>query len=223
MLAHDRSPHAHAHISAIDASKARKAPGVLAVLTATELAGLVEPLGCVMALSSRDGTSRAEADRPVIATDRVRHVGEPVAFIVAEKLAQAQDAAERVTVAYEGLPAYVDPLEQMPSVPIWPDIPEIVCFESEEFSLGAQDRDHMVMPNKDAKSGGAAGVLEHSDLRMVTKHYVHLPVSSPPKRSGARLLICGPRPDAVIPRRRSRRLIFLVRKMCKLRVPDRQV
>ena len=124
-----RSPYAHAHIRSIDASEARKALGVLAVLTATELAGLVEPLGCVMALSSRDGTSRAEADRPNIATGRVRHVGEPVAFIVAESLAQAQDAAERVSVEYEVLPAYVDPLDQTPSVPIWPHIPNNVCFD----------------------------------------------------------------------------------------------
>ena len=124
-----RSPYAHAHIRSIDASEARKALGVLAVLTATELAGLVEPLGCVMALSSRDGTSRAEADRPIIATDRVRHVGEPVAFIVAERLAQAQDAAELVSVGYDVLPAYVDPLGQTPSVPIWPHIPNNVCFD----------------------------------------------------------------------------------------------
>lgn len=124
-----RSPFAHACIRSIDASQARSAPGVLAVLTGAEIAGLVAPLGCVMELCSRDGTARAEADRPILAIDRVRHVGEPVAFIVAESLAQAQDAAEQIRVAYEVLRAFTDPLAETPSVPIWPHIPDNVCFD----------------------------------------------------------------------------------------------
>jgi carbon-monoxide dehydrogenase large subunit len=131
-----RSPHAHARIRSIDTGDANKMPGVLAILTGADIAKIAQPLGCVMALSSRDGTPRAEADRPVLATDRARHAGEGVAFVVAEDLRSAQDAAERIIVEYEQLPPFVDPRDKPPALAIWPDVPGNVCFD---WSFGDAD------------------------------------------------------------------------------------
>jgi aerobic carbon-monoxide dehydrogenase large subunit len=102
-----RSPHAHARIRAIDTSKAKAAPGVLAVLTgadwqASGWGDLPVPGG----LKRRDGTS-VRPPYPALVKDRVRWAGDYVAFVVAETLLQAQDAAELIAVDYEPLPAVV--------------------------------------------------------------------------------------------------------------------
>jgi carbon-monoxide dehydrogenase large subunit len=112
-----RSPHAHARIVRIDTRLARESAGVLAVLTAADLAGIVRPLACVMPLISRDGTPRVEADRVVLAVERVRHVGDGVAFVVAETPEQAVDAAGRIDVTYDVLPAATAP--GVSAVPVW--------------------------------------------------------------------------------------------------------
>ncbi|MGO8919949.1 MAG: xanthine dehydrogenase family protein molybdopterin-binding subunit [Stellaceae bacterium] len=104
-----RSPVAHAAIKRLDAGAARRMPGVLLVLTGAEVAA--DKLGdvpCVHPLVSRDGKPRHDTPRPLLAIGKVRHVGQPVAFIVAESLHQARDAAEAVEVEYEELPAVVD-------------------------------------------------------------------------------------------------------------------
>src|SRR2546425_2568651 len=101
-----RSPHAHARIRRIDVTRARAAAGVLAVLTGDDLAA--DGLGNLPTDKNRkrrDGTPAFPTPRPALAQGRVRHVGDPVAFIVAESAAQAVDAAERVVVDYEPLPA----------------------------------------------------------------------------------------------------------------------
>jgi carbon-monoxide dehydrogenase large subunit len=105
-----RSPMAHARIRSIDTSAAAKAPGVLAVITAKELtaAGAGNNLPCLIPMKNVDGSDRADPGRPILCTDTVRHVGDHVAFIVAETLAQAKDAAELVEVDYEGLDAVTD-------------------------------------------------------------------------------------------------------------------
>ena len=97
-----RSPVAHARIGRIDASAALAAPCVLAVYTAADLADLptIEPL---MA-----GTVNATMTRPLLATDKVRFVGEPVAAVVTEHLYEGEDAVELVDVDYDLLPAVVD-------------------------------------------------------------------------------------------------------------------
>jgi len=123
-----RSPHPHARIRAIDISKAEKYSGVLRVLTGKDIDGDAKPLPCVMALTSYDGRPRAEADRAVLATDRVRHIGDGVAFIVAETIEQAIDAAALIEVDYEVLPAYTEAAEGEVDVPIWPEAPDNVCF-----------------------------------------------------------------------------------------------
>src|SRR5215831_20314331 len=104
-----RSPHAHARIGAIDATAARSAPGVLAVLTGEDLArDGIGPIPCVSAVTNRDGSSAALPPRPVLARDRLRHVGDTVAIVVAETAAAARDAAELISVDYEPLPAVVE-------------------------------------------------------------------------------------------------------------------
>ena len=102
-----RSPHAHARIRAIDTAAARAVPGVLAVLTSADAAadGLqrIPHLAAPgtppdIVLHNRDGSPVPIAPHHVLPADRVRHVGTCVAFVVAETVAQAKDAAEKVTV-----------------------------------------------------------------------------------------------------------------------------
>ena len=107
-----RSPHAHARIRGISAEEARKAPGVIAVLTGRDAAA--DGLGdvpCLIPVVNLDGTNRKETPRPVLALDRVAHVGDPVAVVIAQTLPQAKDAAETVLVDYEPLPAVTDARE----------------------------------------------------------------------------------------------------------------
>jgi aerobic carbon-monoxide dehydrogenase large subunit len=104
-----RSPHAHARIRAIDTSAAIASPGVVAVFTGADMAADgMAPMRPLWAVRSRDGTPMAEPPRFALARDTVRHVGEPVAAVIAETLAQALDAAERVAVDYAPLPSVTD-------------------------------------------------------------------------------------------------------------------
>lgn len=94
-----RSPHAHARILRIDTTAAKDAPGVLAVYTVADLkAAGIGDLPCTIPLKNRDGSDRADPARPALANGMVRHVGDPVAFVVAETVAQARDAAELIEV-----------------------------------------------------------------------------------------------------------------------------
>jgi aerobic carbon-monoxide dehydrogenase large subunit len=104
-----RSPVAHAEIRKVDAQAARAMPGVLLILTGDDV--VAEGLGdvpCATPLTNRDGSPRRDTPHPVLALRKVRHVGEPVALVVAETLAQARDAAEAIVVDYAELPAAVD-------------------------------------------------------------------------------------------------------------------
>src|SRR5262245_42473772 len=104
-----RSPVAHARIKQIDAAAARRMGGVLMVATGEDARadGLGE-VPCTVPLVSRDGKPRHDTPRPVLALDKVRHVGQPVALIVAETLAAARDAAEAIEIDYEQLPAVTE-------------------------------------------------------------------------------------------------------------------
>jgi len=104
-----RSPVAHAHIKRIDASAARHMPGVLFVATGEDVrADGLGDVPCTVPLMSRDGKPRHDTPRPVLALGKVRHVGQPVALVVAETLAAARDAAEAIEVEYDTLPAVTD-------------------------------------------------------------------------------------------------------------------
>ena len=105
-----RSPHAHAAIRAIDTSDAAGRPGVLAIVTGADLAkDGVGPLPCFADLKNSDGSRLDVPKRLPLAVDAVRFVGDPVAFVVAETLVQARDAAEAIVVDYDPRPAAVDP------------------------------------------------------------------------------------------------------------------
>jgi carbon-monoxide dehydrogenase large subunit len=104
-----RSPVAHGVLRRVDATAARRMPGVLLVLTGEDVtADGLGDVPCVHPLTNRDGTPRRDTPRPVLAIGKVRHVGQPVALVVAETLAQARDAAEAIEVDYDTLPAVVD-------------------------------------------------------------------------------------------------------------------
>ena len=98
-----RSPHAHAKIRGIDTAGAKSAAGVLGVFTGTDLAG-IGGLPCGWLINSIDGTPMKEPKHPVLAEDKVRYVGDQVALVVAESIAQAKAAAALINVDYEVLP-----------------------------------------------------------------------------------------------------------------------
>jgi carbon-monoxide dehydrogenase large subunit len=100
-----RSPHAHATIASIDTTAARAIPGILGVFTATDLADL-GPLPCTVPVASL--APMIVPPRFALAPDRVRHVGDPVAFVIAESRDAARNAAEAVVVDYDTHPAVVD-------------------------------------------------------------------------------------------------------------------
>ena len=105
-----RSPHAHARIKSIDASEAKKCPGVVAVLTGADLAtDKIGNLICGWMIHSKDGSPMKMAPHPALANVKACHVGDAVAVVIAETLAQAKDGGEKVKVDYEVLPAVVDP------------------------------------------------------------------------------------------------------------------
>src|SRR5580658_3884990 len=111
-----RAPVAHAHIKRIDTAAARRMPGVLFVATGDDIrADGIGDIPCVTPLVNRDGTPRHDTPRPVLAQGKVRHVGQAVAFIVAETLAAARDAAEAIEIEYDVLPAVTDAADALAS------------------------------------------------------------------------------------------------------------
>ena len=126
-----RSTFAHAVIRCIDAKDARAAPGVLAILTGAELEarGLGAQRPSVPRNKS-DGSPAFVTPLPLLADDRVRFVGQPIAFVVAETLAQAKDAAELIELDYDPLPAVVgvDQAVAEGAPPVWRDNPGNEAF-----------------------------------------------------------------------------------------------
>ena len=121
-----RSQYAHGILRGIDTAAARAMPGVLAVYTAADLAaGGIGPLPARQVMNNRDGTPMLQPVRRVLATDKVRHVGEAVACVIAESVAAAKDTAEAVTVEVDPLPAVTEPgLAAAPGGPqLYADIP----------------------------------------------------------------------------------------------------
>src|SRR5450432_4133930 len=147
-----RSPHAHARIRSIDAARAKAAPGVLAVLTgadwqASGFGDLPVPGG----LKRRDGSPMYQPRYPALVKDRVRWVGDYVAFVVAETMHQAMDAAELIEVDYEPLPAIVSTADATAAgAPlVFDDCPNNICFVQLEGDKAATDAafaraDHVV-------------------------------------------------------------------------------
>ena len=131
-----RSQHAHGEIRAIDTTDAAAAPGVLAVYTGRDLqADGVGDLPCGMPLKSRDGSGLITPPHPAVAVDRVRHVGDPYAVVIAETLSEAKDAAELIQADIVALPALTDAprATEVGAQQLWEMVPGNVCLD---FSLG---------------------------------------------------------------------------------------
>jgi carbon-monoxide dehydrogenase large subunit len=159
-----RSPHAHARIVSVDTSTALAAPGVLAVYTEADLAA--DGLGTMRVSLPRkrpDGSPLFYVPHPGLARGFVRYVGDPVAMIVAETLAQARDAAELVAVAYEPLPSVTETARVLdPDAPaVWPDCPGNLSHIYEMGNKAATD----------AAIAGAAHVVRQRIV--ISRVYVH--------------------------------------------------
>ena len=105
-----RSREAHGVLRSIDTTRAKTMPGVLAVYTAADLTAY-GPLKCGLPLKNRDGSAIRYTPRPALSGDKVRYVGDPIACVIAETVAQAKDAAEAVSVDIDPLPVVVKPAE----------------------------------------------------------------------------------------------------------------
>src|SRR5712691_7207013 len=152
-----RSPYAHGVIRHIDVAASRALPGVLAVYTAADLAaGGIGPLPPRQIMNNRDGTPMLSPTRFALATDKVRHVGEAVAAIIAETVAAAKDAAEAIVVDIDPLPAVTAPgLAAAPGAPlVHDDVPGNVGLD---FHYGDSE--------KVAAAFAAAAHVTRLDLR----------------------------------------------------------
>jgi carbon-monoxide dehydrogenase large subunit len=125
-----RSRDAHGVIRGIDTAAAKAMPGVLAVYTAADLAGY-GGLKCNLPLKSRDGSPIRYTPRPALAGDKVRYVGDPVACVIAETIAQAKDAAETIALDIDPLPAVMSARDAaQPGAPkVWDDVPGNIALD----------------------------------------------------------------------------------------------
>jgi len=137
-----RSPHAAATITSIDTAAARALPGVRAIYTAADLkADGIGTLPCAAPVQNRDGTPMVAPPHPVLADGAVRHVGDPVAFIVADTIAQARDAADLISVDYDihasatDLATTTDAGRPL----VWPEASNNIAFDWEIGDKAATD------------------------------------------------------------------------------------
>ena len=137
-----RSSHAHGIIKAIDVETARTMPGVLGVWTGKDLAGAgYNPFTSGLPLKNRDGSPLLQTNRFALVSDKVRFVGDPVGFVVAETRAQARDAAEAVTIDIEPLPSVTSAEDaSKPGAPLLYDhIPNNVALDFQSGDMAALD------------------------------------------------------------------------------------
>ncbi len=138
-----RSPHAHARFKITDLAKARSMPGVKTILTAADVADL-KPIMCLAVFLMKPSDEKAlwVPPYPVLAADTVRHVGDAIAFVVADTVDQARDAAEAVAVDWQPLPAVADlRAAAEPGAPlVWPERNGNVSFMVEIGDKAATER-----------------------------------------------------------------------------------
>jgi len=135
-----RSPHAAANILSLDTTEARAMPGVVGIFTAADLkADGIGGLPCAIPLKNRDGSSRVDPPHPVLADGVVRHVGDPVAFVVAETQQAARSGAESIMVDYDVMPSVTDLGVTMDAgqARVWPEAAHNVCFD---WEVGDKER-----------------------------------------------------------------------------------
>ena len=125
-----RSDRPHAKINSIDTSAALAAPGVVAVYTSTDLAA-IGGLPCGWQIHSKDGSPMAEPKHPVLAEGKVRHVGDPIAVVIAATKQQAKDAAELLHIELEDLPSAASILDAIASgaAQVHDNAPGNICYD----------------------------------------------------------------------------------------------
>ena len=127
-----RSPHAFARIRAVDIERARRARGVRSVLTAVDMqAAGIDSVARHPPLAGRDGRRLVMPHRPALASERVMHIGEPIAVVIAEALLAAQDAAELVNIEYEELRPVTDACAaaRADAPQLWPQAPHNLALD----------------------------------------------------------------------------------------------
>ena len=133
-----RSPHANATINGIDTSAAAAAPGVVAIFTGADME--VGSIPCGWQVNNKDGSPMAEPVHPPLAQGKVRHVGDQVAVVIAESLAEARSAAELIEVDYSEHPAVVDMRKALEGgTAVHDDIPNNLCYDWELGDEGEVD------------------------------------------------------------------------------------
>ena len=129
-----RSPVAHARLGKIDLTAARNSPGVVAIFTAADIeADNLGGVPCGWLVTGRDNKPMVEPKHPILASGKVRHVGDPVVAVVAETFLQAKDAAEKVSIDYQELPAVVDMKKALAGggAAVHDEAPSNLCFDWE--------------------------------------------------------------------------------------------
>ncbi len=146
-----RSDRPHANIISIDTAAAMASPGVVAVYTSTDLEA-IGGLPCGWQIHSKDGTPMAEPKHPVLAEGKVRHVGDPIAVVIAETTQQAKDASEKLDIVLEDLPSVSSVVDTVKpgAAQIHDNAPGNVCYD---WHLGDKDA-------VDAAFAGAAKVVK---------------------------------------------------------------
>src|SRR5690606_6921919 len=161
-----RSDRAHARLLGIDDAAARAAPGVVAILTARDVAEAgFRPLPSGAVPKGADGEPQKTAPMPVLADDRVRFVGQPVAMVIAESATQARDAADQVVVDYEDLP-----VAATVAAALAPDAPTLHDHVPGNVSLVYQDGD------PDAVAQAFARAAMTSSLALTSQRLVGSPM-----------------------------------------------
>ena len=137
-----RSPHAHARIRALDISDALSVPGVLAVLTGADVTREeLADLPCRFFPPVAEGSPHHQPDQPILAREKVRHVGDRVALVIAETPSAARDGGERVAVEYEPLPAVsLETAFTDGAARVWDEAESNLCCEVETGDDVAVDR-----------------------------------------------------------------------------------
>jgi carbon-monoxide dehydrogenase large subunit len=155
-----RSSVAHGRIKSIDASTAKAMPGVLAVVTGADLAGY-GTLQSALPFKSRDGSDLKKPPRPALPTDKVRFVGDPIACVVAQTLAQAKDAAEAVVIDIDPLPVVTTPEQAVAAgaPALFDDVPRNICLD---FHYGDSEK----------VEAAFAGAAHRVKLRLVNNRLV---------------------------------------------------
>ncbi len=160
-----RSQVANAKLMSVDVSAAKSAPGVIAVYTAADLDGSGPThMPCGPNLPMTNGEPAFQAARPILAIDRVRHVGQAIAFVVAETDALARDAAELIEVDYDESDAVTASLDARASdAPVvWDEVPDNVAYV---WSRGDHDAAHAAIdaaPRKVSLSAQVSRVAVHA-------------------------------------------------------------